>query len=53
MAGVAGLFKVTGSAVAGYLAKNLIGRSEAIETAAGILLLGGFALIGCALPAML
>lgn len=39
-------------AVAAYLSGRFPADAEAVETAAGILLIGGFALIGCALPAM-
>jgi len=53
MAAVAGLFSVTGGTVVAYFAARFPARIEVIETAAGALLLGGFALIGCALPAMI
>lgn len=42
----------TGAAVA-RLAERFPLREELMETVAGVLLLGGFAAIGCALPAML
>jgi hypothetical protein len=41
-----------GAAVA-RLSEQIPMRIEMLETVAGILLLGGFAAIGCALPAML
>jgi len=53
MTAVAGLFTVTGGAAVAYLAARFPAYIEAIETAAGVLLLGGFALMGCALPAMI
>jgi len=52
MAGLAGLLGVAGGSVVAYLAERFPVHIETIETAAGVLLLGGFALIGCALPAM-
>ena len=53
MISVAGLLSATGGAVIAYLAKRFPAHIEAIETASGILLLGGFALVGCGLPAMI
>jgi hypothetical protein len=53
MVSVAGLLSVTGGTVVAYLAERFPAHIEAIETAAGVLLLGGFALMGCALPAMI
>lgn len=53
MTSVIGALSVAGSAVAAHLAKRFPARIEAIETAVGVLLLGGFALIGCALPAVI
>ena len=53
MAAMAGLFSVTGGSAVAYLARRFPARAEAIEAMAGALLLGGFALIGCALPAMI
>ena len=53
MATIAGLLRITGNAAAAYFADCFPLRIETIETAAGIFLIGGFALIGCALPAML
>jgi len=43
---------VTGAAVA-YFAERFPARVEALETGAGFLLIGGFALTGCALPVVL
>jgi hypothetical protein len=53
MIGVAGLlFAITGTAVA-CLAKRFSAHHEAVATLAGILMLSGFALMGCALPVMI
>jgi hypothetical protein len=43
---------ITGAAVA-RLSERLPPRTELLETVAGVLLIGGFAAIGCALPSML
>jgi hypothetical protein len=53
MAGAAGLFIATIGTIAACLARRFPAYMEAVETAAGFLLLGGFALMGCALPAMI
>jgi hypothetical protein len=53
MVGAAGLTIATIGAVVACLAKRFPSRTETVETVAGALLLGGFALIGCALPAMI
>jgi hypothetical protein len=52
MIGTAGLLTATIGAVVACLAKRLP-HAQTVETIAGVLLLGGFALIGCALPAMI
>jgi hypothetical protein len=52
MFAAAGLFSVISGAVAASLAQRWPVRAQAIETAAGTLLLGGFALVGWAMPAM-
>jgi hypothetical protein len=51
--GAAGLLIATIGAVVACLAKRFPAHTETAETAAGFLLLGGFALIGCALPVMI
>jgi hypothetical protein len=43
---------VLGAAIA-YLADRFPAHAETLETSAGALLIGGFALLGSALPAML
>jgi len=52
MFAAAGLFSVTTGAVAACLAERWPVHAQTIETAAGALLLGGFALVGWAMPAM-
>lgn len=52
IAGVGLLNVVIGVAIA-YVAERLPGRTELLETGAGLLLIAGLALSGCALPAML
>jgi putative Ca2+/H+ antiporter (TMEM165/GDT1 family) len=52
MIGAAGLLVVTIGSVAACLAKRFPAHTVRVETAAGFLLLGGFALMGCALPVM-
>jgi hypothetical protein len=44
------LFTVALGTVLARLAERSPVRSETIETAAGFMLLGGFAAVGCALP---
>ncbi len=51
--GIVSLINVTIGAVAASIAERLPARAEAIELGAGFLLIGGFALIGSALPAVL
>jgi hypothetical protein len=53
MIGALGLLGVVLGAVAATPAERSPGHVEALETAAGILLIGGFALAGAALPAVL
>jgi hypothetical protein len=53
MVGAAGLFVAMMGSVAACMARRFPAHVEAVETAAGFLLLGGFALIGCALPALI
>jgi hypothetical protein len=49
---VFGLAIVMFGAITAYFSTRFPAKAEAIETAAGFLLIGGFALIGCALPLM-
>ena len=53
MLGIVSLINVTFGAMAAYVAERLPARADAIETGAGFLLIGGFMLVGSALPAML
>jgi uncharacterized membrane protein YgdD (TMEM256/DUF423 family) len=53
MLGIVSLVSVTAGAAAAYLAERLPTRAEAIETGAGFLLIGAFALLGSALPIIL
>ena len=53
MLGIVGSIKVTFGAVTAYVAERLPARTEMIETCAGFLLIGGFALVGSALPIVL
>ena len=53
MVGSAGLLIVTIGSVVACIAKRFPAHAETVETAAGVLLLCGFALVGCALPVMI
>jgi hypothetical protein len=53
MVGAAGLLIATIGSVVACLSKRFPANTETVETVAGFLLLGGFALIGCALPVMI
>jgi hypothetical protein len=53
MLGIVSLIKMRFGAAAAYAAERLPARAEMIETCAGFLLIGGFALIGSALPVVL
>ena len=53
MLGTVSLIKVAFGALTAYVAERLRARAEMIETCAGFLLIGGFALIGSALPIVL
>jgi hypothetical protein len=52
MLAIAGLFSVITGVVGACFAGQWPARAQNIETAAGALLLGGFALFGWAMPAM-
>jgi hypothetical protein len=49
MIGFIGLFSVVTGAVAAYASDRYPSRREALETAAGILVIGGFSVAGYAL----
>jgi hypothetical protein len=53
MIGAAGLLSIATGAVVAYLSARFPAHIEALETCAGVLLIGGLALAGCALPAMI
>jgi hypothetical protein len=53
MLGAAGVFGVIAGMGSSFFARWLPAHAEAVQTAAGILLLGGFALVGAAMPVML
>jgi hypothetical protein len=53
MLGIVSLVSIVFGTAAASLAERCGKHVEAIETGAGVLLLGGFALIGSALPVML
>jgi hypothetical protein len=53
MIGAAGLLIATLGSVIACLSKRFPADTKTVETVAGFLLLGGFALIGCALPVMI
>jgi hypothetical protein len=53
MLGVAGVFGVMAGTASSFFARWLPAHAEAVQTAAGMLLLGGFALMGWAMPVML
>ncbi len=48
-----GLLSIVAGAAAAFAAQRLPAYNEALETGAGLLLIGGFALTGAMLPAML
>lgn len=52
MVGAAGLLSVLIGAALGYSPKRFPAHVGALETAAGMLLIGGLALAGCALRAL-
>jgi hypothetical protein len=53
MLSIVSLIKMRFGAAAAYAAERLPARAEMIETCAGFLLIGGFALIGSTLPVVL
>jgi hypothetical protein len=53
MIGAAGLLSVIVGAAIAYISARFPAHIEAMETGAGLLLIGGLALTGCALPAMI
>jgi hypothetical protein len=53
MSGFVSVIRLSFDAVAAYAAERLPAHAEAVETVAGCLLIGGFTLIGSALPVVL
>jgi len=53
MVGAMSMISVAFAAATAYVADRLPMRTETLETCAGVLLIGGLALLGTALPAML
>lgn len=53
MIGILGLLSVMSGTAIAYLAKRFPAHIELLESGAGALLLGGFALASCALPVIL
>jgi hypothetical protein len=53
MVGAVSMLSVAAVALVAYVSERIPARAETLETVAGIMLLGGFAAIGCTLPSML
>ena len=53
MLGFAGLISVMVGGVIAYVAERFPDHIEVLQTAGGLLLIGGFGLIGYAMPAMI
>jgi len=53
MLGIAGLLGVIAGGVIAYFAERFPAHIEALETAAGVMIIGGFAVAACALPALI
>jgi hypothetical protein len=53
MLGLAGLFSVIAGGVIAYVAERFPAHVDALQTGGGLLLIGGFALVGCSLPAII
>jgi hypothetical protein len=52
MLGIAGLVGVVAGGALAYFAERLPAQTELLETVGGVLILGGFALAGYAMPAI-
>lgn len=53
MFGALSFLSVTAGAAIAYLADHFPAKAEVLETGAGVLLIGGLALLGSALPVIL
>jgi hypothetical protein len=53
MIGIAGLCSMMAAGVVAYLSPRFPAQIEALETAVGILVIAGFALVACALPTII
>jgi len=53
MLGLAGLVSVMVGGVIAYVAERFPAHIEGLQTAGGLLLICGYVLVGCALPAMI
>jgi hypothetical protein len=53
MLSLAGLVIVMFGGVTAYIAERFPAHIETLQTAGGLLLIGGFALVGCDLPIMI
>jgi hypothetical protein len=53
MLGFAGLISVMAGGITAYIAERFPAHVELLHTVGGLLLIGGFGLVGCALPTMI
>ena len=53
MVGIAGLLSVLAGGLVAYLAVRFPAYIEALETAAGVMVIAGFALASCSLPTII
>jgi hypothetical protein len=53
MLGLVGLLSVVAGGIVAYLSPRFPAHIEALETATGLLLIAGFALVACNLPTIL
>jgi hypothetical protein len=53
MLGFVGLISVTLGGIVAYAAERFPSHVEVLQTAGGLLLIGGLALVGCSLPAII
>ena len=53
MVGIAGLLSVVAGAVVAYLSERWPARIEVLEATAGVMIIAGFSLAGCSLPAII